>query len=1732
MKDQQYATRATGRTPSGQRRKKKPFHLITLCAFALAFVCGLMAWRAVSADGQLNVSTIAGSSDAGTIDFQNARGIALAPTSALLYVADTSNHVIRMVDTTTTPPTVTIIAGQLGVAASDPAAANGDGGLASAALLKNPSDLALDSNGDLYIADTGNHRIRKLTAVGGLLTPASAISTVAGNGTAGSADGSATGPALAGPRGLALDGAGSIYIADTGNHRVKKVTGSIIQTIAGNGFQGDEGDGSLATSCSLNAPLDVVVDSSSNVYIADTGNHRVRVINGANINAFAGTGTAGFNGDGTATAAHLNSPSGLAIDGASRIYIADTGNHRIRQVASGDLSTVAGNASQGYDGDGLPVLSHSLNLPSSVAANSAGTTIFFMDTGNRRLRRVSSGVLSTVVSDGSDGYAGDGGPATSARLNLPHGVAVDAAGDLYLADTNNHAVRKIAASDGKITTLAGNGAPGESGDNGPAANALLNRPTAVVVDDTGAIYVADTGNHRVRRIDSAGNISTVVGVVMVGGVPTTIGAALSNPRGLAADSDGGIYIADTGNNMIRRLGPGGIVTTMAGTGAVGSTGDGGPANAARLNQPHGITIDAANNLYIADTNNHRIRKISSGGSALVPTSTISTIVSAGLIRSGFDGDGGLATSARLNSPSAVAVDAQGNIYIVDKGNHRIRKVTISDNKINTVIGNGLVSFGGDGGPATSAAFNLPNSLAINAAGVYVADSGNNRIRLAAPPPNAAPALANPGNKVVNEGDTLSFTLSATDTPGQTLTYSMTGAPAGATLNSATGAFSYTPDFNAVPHSPGVPAAPVQLTITFKATDNAATPLEDAETMTLTVNDVNRTPTADAGTTPATLEATGPAGAALSLNGSGSDPDGDPLTFTWIDTVGSTASTIATTATANVTLGAGTHSLILTASDDRGGVKSAAAKTVVVQDTTPPVLANVPADVTQTISSGTGATVNYTMPTATDAVNGAVTVTASKASGSFFNLGATTVTFTATDSRGNTATASFKVTINLVNGSTGSTIYNIDAFAGQGSFGLSGDAGAALQASFKQPHGVAVDAAGNVYISDAEARAVRKVNASDGKISLFAGAGAKGSSGDGGPATSAKLNHPTGLAVDGAGNLYIADTNNHRIRKVTGTTITTVAGSGVAGFGGDGGGATSAQLNYPTAVAVDNAGNLYIADSGNHRIRKVTGVRISTVAGSGATGFDDDGVSAIAASLDNPTGLAVSGDGNTLYIADQGNHRIRKVAGETITTVAGNGSAGFSGDAGDAASASLNAPTSVALDALGNLIIVDSGNDRIRKVNASDNKINTIVGTIAAGNIGDGGAGASAMLDTPVAIALNSSSGEFFFTDAGNLRVRKLTPVETGPPNNSPVPAPLANQSLNKNQLLDVALSATDADGDPVTFSVVSGAPLPFLSIINANPAARTATLHIAPNNGNAGVYNLKIQAADDKGGTAQTATFTITVNDIGGGPTNAPPTAIANALAATIEASGPAGVTVNLNGSASTDPDGDPLSYQWTDNGTVFATTSTTSRALSLGPHTIMLTVNDGQGNSNTTSQTVLVRDTTPPTITVPTNAVSFIQGDPVVLPTPTASDTVDTSVAVTSNAPASFPLGTTVVTFTATDDAGNSATATVNVTINAAGGPSAPTVTSMSPTAGTQGQTLTVTINGANFAPGAQVSFSGGDITAVVNSNTGTVITATVNIGLNATPGSSSLNRRSVTVTNPGVGSATLTRIFAVNKR
>src|SRR3989449_668583 len=537
------------------------------------------------------------------------------------------------------------------------------GALAPTQYFDRTEGIAPDSAGGCYFSSSPENRVYRVAADG-------VLSLLAGTGTSGfSGDG---GPAVSArlsyPGNLVVDGGGNLYIADWGNDRIRKVnTEGIISTIAGNGKERFEGDGGAATSASLNGPRGVAVDPAGNVYIADRGNSRIRKVDTVGlISTIAGNGTSGFTGDGGLATAASFVAYRVARDSAGNLYVADGSSKRIRKVsAAGIITTVAGRGTGQSSGDGGPATLAELIQPLGVAVDPAGN-VYIADEGSNRIRKVNTaGIISTIAGNGKQGFDGDGGPATSASLYEPSGVAVDPAGNVYIADAGNLRIRKVDTA-GIITTIAGNGKEGFSGDGGPATSAELSFPVGVAVDPAGNVYIADEGSNRIRKVNTAGIISTIAGNDTQGfsgdGGPAT-SASLNKPREVAVDLAGNVYISDAGNFRIRKVNPAGVISTVAGRGTSGFTGDGGPASSAQL-VPRGVAVGVQADLYIAD-GSLRIRRVDNLG--------LPRVGSFAQIASGA----GWKTTIVLVNLSSIAVSARVNFY-GDSGNPLILPLVLAD----------------------------------------------------------------------------------------------------------------------------------------------------------------------------------------------------------------------------------------------------------------------------------------------------------------------------------------------------------------------------------------------------------------------------------------------------------------------------------------------------------------------------------------------------------------------------------------------------------------------------------------------------------------------------------------------------------------------------------------------------------------------------------------------------------------------------------------------------------------------------------------------------------------------------------------------------------------------------------------------------------------------------------------------------------------------------------------------
>jgi sugar lactone lactonase YvrE len=691
-------SQSTGKPPTRIPRRRRIVGVAAVAAVLVAALIALVVWIA---PGQPSATA--------TRLIGTANAFAIDPAGDVYLATFGDSHIFKV------EPSGTIKT----IAGTGTKGYSGDDGPATKAQLWNPQGLALDGRGNLYIADTYNHRIRKIDSAG-------TITTIAGNGTQDSTgDG---GPAslaeFRSPVGVALDRSGNLYVAEGEGRRVRKIDqNGRISTVAGTSVAGFSGDGGPATLAQLGYPRALAVDDAGNLYIADAGNRRIRKVNTAGtITSIAGNGTQGFAGDGgPAAAAELGDLQGVAVDRAGSLYIADAGNDRIRKVdPSGRISTIAGSGIRGFSGDGGPAATAELASPNVVAVDRDGN-IYIGDWGSHRVRKVDqNGTITTFAGTGPN-YPDDGGPATQALLHYPSFAYVDKAGRLYIADFGDHRVRRVSPA-GDITTIAGDGAAGFSGDGGPAVDAQLNNPVSLALDPAGNVYIADNLNHRVRKVTPDGKITTIAGIgrgFYSGDNGPATEADLRYPRGLALGGDGSLYIAEAGNDRIRRVDPAGIITTVAGNGTRGFSGDGGPATQAQLFSPAEIHLDRAGNLYLADDGNNRIRRVD-------PKGIITTVAGNGA--KGFSGDGGPAREAQLSNVWGVTVDDAGNLYIADTGNNRIRKVD-SSGRITTIAGTGVAGGVGDGGPATRAQLNGPAGVSVGATGeLYVADANDYRIR--------------------------------------------------------------------------------------------------------------------------------------------------------------------------------------------------------------------------------------------------------------------------------------------------------------------------------------------------------------------------------------------------------------------------------------------------------------------------------------------------------------------------------------------------------------------------------------------------------------------------------------------------------------------------------------------------------------------------------------------------------------------------------------------------------------------------------------------------------------------------------------------------------------------------------------------------------------------------------------------------------------------------------------------
>jgi hypothetical protein len=636
------------------------------------------------------------------VRFSSPAGVAAIGTN--LFVADDNNHVIRKIDTAT--GAVTTLAGSFGF----PGATDGTG---ANARFRSPTGIVAVGT-ILFVCDTGNHTIRRIVSTSG------AVTTLAGApGSSGFADNNAGpgGALFSSPRGIASDGGANLYVADTANHRIRRVTivGATF-TAAGSGTSGAADN--VGTSASFSSPEGVAF-LGSDVFVADTGNHTIRRITTpgvvGNVTTFAGAaGLTGFVDNVTGSAARFFSPASLAAIGTD-LFVADTGNQVLRKIdGSAFVTTQAGGALVAGFADGTGTAAR-FNGPKGVGTNGSGSLLFVADTQNHAIRQVTTGGSVTTAAGNPPQAGTTDGTGAAARFRAPAGAVV--VGDnVFVVDTGNHAIRKI-TSTGEVTNLAGN--PGISGiTDGAGTAARFTNPQGIVAVGTD-LYVADAGNHAIRKVTAAGVVTTLAGIPGTPGFVNGTGtlARFNTPKGVATDGTS-LFVSDSVNHAIRKISIAtGEVTTLAGTGAAGFA----DTPAAAFNGPEGVAV-IGNNLFVADTGNHAVRKIANFN-AVSPAVTTFAGAAPPTAASGFvDGTG---TTARFSSPRAIT--AIGSVlYLADTGNHAVRTISTTTT-VATFVGTSEAATTRDG-DAAQALLNAPVGIAGVQGTIYFTDANENVVR--------------------------------------------------------------------------------------------------------------------------------------------------------------------------------------------------------------------------------------------------------------------------------------------------------------------------------------------------------------------------------------------------------------------------------------------------------------------------------------------------------------------------------------------------------------------------------------------------------------------------------------------------------------------------------------------------------------------------------------------------------------------------------------------------------------------------------------------------------------------------------------------------------------------------------------------------------------------------------------------------------------------------------------------
>jgi sugar lactone lactonase YvrE len=1344
----------------------------------------------------------------------------------------------------------------------------------------------MSTNGDLYIADEANHRIRRVT-------PNGIIRTIGGTGSQSTSGttGLLSAVSFYNPHSIVGDTAGTfLYISDqffVWKYIFSSDTATVY--ILGGGFDTDNGP---VASARVNNPRGLWLTTSNILYIADYDNHRIRKISSDIITTVAGLGCHGgcagsFAGDGgPALSANLNLPYGTYMDSNGKLFIADSGNFRIRLVATNNIiTTFAGNGVAGFNGDNIPATQANINVPTDVKGDSSGN-IYIADRANCIIRIVVGDIISTLFGiPGSSGFS-PGVSFRASNINNPYGIWVDSQSTVYFSDyTSIHSSVTVSSPTSQpsrrptglptsqpsrqpssqpssqptsfnslaiMKTIGGNGTAGYHGDGMAATRAQLSSPNGLFVDSTGNLFIMDSYNHRIRKVDSNGIVSTFGGSGSIG--TSGIGGFIQNvnlyyPNAIVYDSSSGgsLYFVDQ-YYVWKYSYSSGIVLVIAGTTVKGFSGDGGQANLAQVNEPCGIWLTSSD-IYFNEVQGHRVRKIDRSNNVI-------NSVAGGT--AGFCGDNGPAAAACFSFPNGIFVNFLGLIFIADTSNHRIRKID-TNGIITTFAGTGATSFNGDNLPATSANLKYPTDMKMDGKGdLFIADTDHSRIRRV----KNGIITTVVGNGVSNGSPVSTWTavLSPIESPRKLFFDSMGNlyfstdtmvfkvmelSPTSQPTNQPSSGPTMRPSLQAARYL-FVQVIAGNGQCSFSGGGGKATAasicsprgmaVDTAGNLLFGDTDSHRIRCIDSNDIITTFGGTGTFG----TSGIGGPIRNVDLHYPFSFMMNPSANTFYFADQVHIwKYSYSNGNISVVAGTDTSGYSG---------DGGSPILAQVnPYGLwltTQNLLYFADRTSNRIRMIDFSA-NLITTVAGSSSSGFCGNGGQATAACLYDPIGVFVNTAGILFIADGVNCMIRQVTTNgiITTFAGTGQPVFNGDNIPATSANLNTPHDVKGDSLGTIYITDGNCR-VRRVrngiittivgngicqfspgiNAAlspiEGATSLFidslsnlyftsltaiykvitlqpssqpteqptrqpsslptiqpssrptiqpslqgnryffmqaiAGTGQAGYNGDGIKATLAKLFVPRGLSYDLSGNLLIGDSENHRIRQINSNgIITTLGGTGISGSAGNTGSVSTIDLLSPAFIVLNPGRNLfYFTDAYYIWQYSYFSGNVSVIAGTALQQFSGDGAPANLAQVNQPFGLWLTSP-NLLYFADRMNHRIRVIDLSTnhINTVAGNGNVGFCGNGMEATSSCLDAPLGVFVSSTGIIFIADSGNNMIRQV-AVNGIIQAFAGSGVSGYNGDNIPATSARL-TPLDVK-GDIWGNIYIADYANCRIRRVT----------------------------------------------------------------------------------------------------------------------------------------------------------------------------------------------------------------------------------------------------------------------------------------------------------------------------------------------------------------------------------------